>query len=752
MKKGNIMAEKSTDWHKESMWIGQPGATCVSWQSKVLSSPFFRKVFTLDTVPASVNLKICGLGYYELYINGNKVGDHVLDPVVSHYDKRALYVTYDVSGHLKKGSNVIGVVLGNGWYNCHTPEVWHFDKATWRAYPKFLLLMDINDKCKLSSDDTWKFSAGPIVFDGLRNGETYDARLELDGWLEPDFDDSTWKNAVKASPPGGVLEEQTMPACKVMKTLPSVKQWDVSDETNVYDIGQNMAGWARIFVRGEQGAKVTLLYSDKLDDKGRVDQSTISQHVLVAPGEFQTDCYILKGDGIEVWEPRFTYHGFQYVQVNIEGNAKIEKLEGRVVHTAFDKIGKFECSDENVNKLQQCAEWSYIGNFVGIPTDCPHREKNGWTGDAQLAAETGLFNYDAASSYAQWIDSIVEVQRPSGELPGIVPSAGWGYNWGNGPAWDSALILIPWYVYLYAGDDSIIKKHYDAMKKYVDYCTCMADKHIVNFGLADWGHPDLFKNSGRVVDNALTDTGYYYVDASLLAKFAKLTGRAEDHKYYSELATDIKKAFNQCFYQGDGIYGKGEQTAMGCALYQGLVDESEKAAVVEALVYSVENNYEKPDFGILGAKYIPRALAENGQLELAYRILTGENSLWMHWLEQGATTFWENWRGKSSHNHIMFGDISAWFYQYLAGIIPDQDNPGFKKLLIKPYPAKELNRVYAEYRIPAGLLKVNWQKETDKFHLELEVPESTTATVILPDTASEKVGSGHHIFDSDRLC
>jgi len=741
------VTDKSPRWNREARWIGT-GPSPASWQGPVRPAPFFRKVFTLPQTGRDASLRICGLGYYELYLNGRKVGDHVLDPVVTHYDRRALYVTYDVSAYLVDGANTVGVVLGNGWYNCHTPEVWHFDKAPWRANPKFLLQMDLDGECVLASDKSWKCASGPIVFDGLRNGETYDARLELTGWLEPGYDDSRWSGTAAVAPPGGVIEEQTMPPCKVMETLPSVRQWEVTAGT-VYDVGQNMAGWARISIRGEAGTTLTLRYSDRLDDENNVDQSKISHHVLVEPGHFQTDRYTLKGEGLETWEPRFTYHGFQYVQVEIEGTATVEKVEGRVVYTAFDKIGTFECSDENVNRLERCTEWAYVGNFVAIPTDCPHREKNGWTGDAQLAAETGLFNYDAASSYAQWIDSVVDTQRPSGQLPGIVPSVGWGYNWGSGPAWDSVLLLVPWYVYLYTGDDSVIRKHYEAMKRYVDYCTVMADGNIVKFGLGDWGHAGRRDHPERLADSALTDTGYYYIDAVLLAEFAKMTGRTEDHRTYSELAADIKQAFNQRFYRGDGIYANGVQTAMACALYQGLVEEPEKEAVVKALVRAVEEDGDGlPDFGILGAKYIPRVLADNGHVELAYKVLTGSDSLWMHWLKQDATTLWESWSAVSSHNHIMFGDISAWFYQYLAGITPDPASPGFKTLRIQPRPVAALDWVRARYRIPNGELGVHWRRIDGAFRLDVQIPASTTATVVLPDASERRVGPGSHTFES----
>jgi alpha-L-rhamnosidase len=329
-------------------------------------------------------------------------------------------------------------------------------------------------------------------------------------------------------------------------------------------------------------------------------------------------------------------------------------------------------------------------------------------------------------------------------LPGIVPTCSWGYNWGSGPAWDSVLILLPWYIYLYTGDDSLIRKHYDAMKRYVDYCTSMADdEHIASFGLGDWCHVD----RSRIVEPALTSTAYYYVDALLLSRFAKMTGRADDAAQYADLAAEIKASFNRRFYRGDGLYAKGEQTAMGCALYQGLVEDSEKERVVARLVEAVHANGDRPDFGILGAKYVPRALADNGHAELAYTLVTQpEFPGWVDWLNRGANTLWESWEVASSRNHIMFGDISAWMYQYLAGMEPDPEKPGFAHMTIQPRLVGELDWVKATHHSPKGPVHVVWERTADTFSLDVEVPEGATATIVLPDQTRRDVSAGNHQF------
>jgi len=724
----------------KAKWIGRK-EILHNWRSPVMPAPFFRKVFEYNGKINDAKVYICGIGYYELYINGNKIGDNVLSPVVSCYDKRVRYIVHDVKNYILKGKNVIGVILGNGLYNSHTPEVWHFDKATWRDYPKLLFELEINGEVIILSDKSWKIKNGPIIFDGLRNGEYYDANLELDGWQDIDFDDSDWENVTIVPPPGGILEEQLMPSCKIMETLQPVKNWVLSDGSIIFDFGQNFAGWVRIVVSGQKGKEVVIKYSEKIKEDGDITQENIS--TLVIGGEFQTDKYILKGKGEEIWEPRFTYHGFQYVKIKKDNETKIKRIEGRVVYTSFEKIGKFLSSNEILNKLQHCTEWSYKSNFVGIPTDCPHREKNGWTGDAHFACETGLYNFNSSKAYQTWIDNFVDVQRPSGQLPGIVPTSGWGYNWGNGPAWDSAFLLIPWYIYLYTGDKTSIEKNYNAMKKYVDYLTYMADDYIVDFGLGDW----VCVNPENAPPVSLISTSYYYVDCILLSKFAEIIGKTGDKIKYRKLAEKIKNSFNKVFYKGDGIYDNGGQTALGCALYQGLVEDTEKEKVVKKIVENIKSNNFKVDFGFPGSKFVINALSENGYVDIAYKLITQtEYPGWGYWVKQGATTLWETWDGNASLNHIAFGDISAWMYKYLGGILPDPEKPGFKHIIIKPNPVCDLKWVICEHICRFGKILSKWERKKDEFLLEVEIPKNTTAEVILPDSTFHNIKNGVYKF------
>ncbi|MEI8245380.1 MAG: family 78 glycoside hydrolase catalytic domain [Lentisphaerota bacterium] len=717
-----------------SKWIGRKGKSIWKDDQAVLPAPYFRKVFQCAN-PAGMKIAFCGLGYYELFINGRKVSENVLDPIVTQYDKRVRYVIHDVSDYLKKGENVIGVILGNGWYNCHTPEVWKFYNAAWRDYPKLLLEIRSENEELLFSDTSWKVSEGPIIFDGLRNGEHYDARLELGDWLSCTYNDSTWGYAAIVSPPGGGLEEQTAVPCRITQTI-EMKKINIFD---VYDTGVNITGHARITVRGKAGSQVTLRYAERLTDDGEL--STYNQDKFIKGGDFQTDKYILKGDGIEVWEPRFTYHGFQYVHVIAAGDVEIIKLEARLVNSGFKSVGQFTCSSEMLNRLQDCTRRSYLSNFTGIPTDCPHREKNAWTGDAQLAVETGLFNFDGVSSYKQWIDSFRDAQRPSGQLPAIIPNAGWNYT--AGPAWDSALFVIPYNIYLFTGDKECIVKNYDLMRSYLDFCAMMSENYTVDFGLGDWCPPDWDK----MAPAGLTSTGCYYGCVIMFSKFAGLLGREDDRHIYAELALEIKAAFNKKYYHGDGVYANGEMTSIGAALYWGLCDDSEKTAAVLKLASLVNTNDCKADFGILGAKYIPRVLADNGHADLAFRIITQEEYPgWGYWMKKGATTLWEHWKGNSSKNHIMFGDISAWMFKYPGGFSHNFDIPGEKYLKIAPMFIVGLEHVKAEHQ---GYVS-EWQADGGVYTLSVTVPDGAAASVYLPDGTLHEVTGGSYQFESDQ--
>lgn len=743
------------DW--KGKWLAaKPDSQPVTGAEPV---PYFRKTFAIDKKIKQARAYVSGVGYYELYLNGKKVGDHVLDPAFTKYDKRVLYVTYDVTQQLTKGQNAVGAVLGSGWYNMHTIDTWEFYKAPWRARPALLcqLRIDFTDGSSqtIATDQTWKVSTGPIVFDGIRNGETYDARLENKGWDTANFNDAAWSPAQVVAGPKGTLCAQMILPIRVMKTIKPVGITEPKPGVFVFDMGQNFAGWARLNVTGPAGTTITLHHEERLNPDGTVDTRMNSKHVK--SGQFQTSVYTLRGEGTEVWEPRFTYYGFRYVQVTgWPGKPTLDNLTGCVVHTSFEQTGEFECSNTLLNKIQQCTLWSYVSNFHGYPTDCPHREKQGWTGDAHLAAEAGLYNFNSQSAYTKWMNDFKDEQQPDGNLPGIVPTGGWGYQivwekgpqWlgGFGPAWDSAYVLIPWYMYQYCGDTRILQQHYDGMKRYLDKVTShYTTDYICPIGLEDWCY------AKQRTTKSLTSTGYYYADTLVLARTAQILGKKEDSEKYATLASKIKQSFNEKFFDPNtGQYTGWTQTALSCALYQGLVEQGQEERVLKNLMANIAQANWHLDAGILGTKYTLNCLGDAGHADVVYKMLNQTDyPSYGHWLAQGATTLWEQWDGGNSRNHIMFGDVSRWFYRALAGIDIDKSDVAFKKIIIRPNPVEGLSWAKGKVDSMYGPIESSWRRDGGRFMLDVTIPPNTTATAYLPAKINQTITESGKPIEKD---
>ena len=738
---------KTGDKDQPAKVLGRPSALALGFAGEkpepVNPAPMLRKTFSLDKPVKRASASICGLGYYELSLNGKKVGDHILDPAFTRYDRRALYVTYDVTDRLVSGTNALGIVLGNGWYNDHIQNAWDFDNAPWRGLPKALLQLTVEytdgTKATIVTDSSWKYSTGPILADGLLSGEIYDARLEQPGWDTARFDDSAWVAAKLVPPPGGKLSAQMEPPIRVTDEFKPVKITEPKPGVFVFHFPQNIAGIPQLTVSGPAGTEVKLQYGEMLNADGTLDQKNISPYTFNV--DFQTDRYTLNGHGTEVWRPRFQYHGFQYVQVTgFPGKPTEDSLKALAAHTDLESAGSFECSNDLLNKIQSATRWSYLNNFYGHPTDCPQREKNGWTGDGHLAAEAGLYNFNSAAAYTNWMQDFRDEQRASGELPGIIPTGGWGYAWGNGPSWDSAGLLIPSYLWLYCGDTRILAEQYELMKRYVDYLTTRAKNGIVTIGLGDWC-PAKTKTPA-----ALTSTAYYFVDAGIVASVAKRLGKLDDAAKYEALAAEIKRAFNREFSD------LNTQTAMSCALYQKLCEPEKIPAVVRDLASAVAAADNHLDCGILGTKYLLHALTDNGHAELAYKVATQSTPpSWGAWIKDGATTLresWANWAGGDSYNHVMFGDISAWMFSALAGIRPDPAAPGFKHIVIKPEIVGDLTWVKAHHDTPYGRVTSSWHRDGKNLTLDVIIPPNTTSTIFLPGKEGVAVSPGPHHFQS----
>jgi alpha-L-rhamnosidase len=717
-----------SDW--KAQWVGMNENINIS---PAPPSPMLRKTFAIAKPVARATAYICGLGYYELQLNGAKVSDHVLDPSWTRYDDQAYYTTYDVTTNLVQGQNAVGVQLANGFYNQWTADAWNTSTAPWRALPQMILQLVVQytdgTTNVVVSDPTWKTSTGPLVLDTTRLGEVYDARLEKTGWSTASFNDSAWTNAISREGIAGTLLAPDAEPVKVFQTVYPVQITPVSGQPGVYtfDFGQNLVGWGQLTVSGPAGTSVSMVYGELTNSDNSVNQGNINGLVSLKQ-YFQTDTYILKGVGTETYAPRFTYHGFRYAQVTgLPSAPTTNTLVAQVVHTAFDPAGSFRCSNDLLNRIETNTIWSYLGNFVGIPTDCPTREKNGWDGDAQLACEMGLMHFDSAAAYTRWLKEFGPGQLSNGELSGVFPNANWGY--GEGPAWEGAILVIPWFVYLHTGDAGILTNNYSAMKAYVNYETSVASGNIVSYGLGDW------LPASTVTPTEVTDTAYYYQTALILSRAAALMGNAADATQYSNLAMQIGSSFNNAFYNTTNAeYSGGTQTAQSCALYQGLVSSNQIPAAAQALASVVQQNNNTIDTGILGSKYLLRALCDNGHSDTAMALALQTNyPSWGNQVLRGATTLWETWSGTESGtslNHIMFGDLSAWFMEYLAGIRPG--SPGYQSVIIKPEITGAVAWAQAMHNSPYGTISNAWRFDGTSIAMTATIPPNSTGMIYLP--------------------
>ena len=676
-------------------------------------APVLEKTFTLEKVPTHAELVIAVAGWHEVRVNGVRCGEDVLSPVTCQPDKRLSSVRHDVTALLHEGANTIEVLLGNGWFNCFTQEVWGFCNASWIKAPMIRGELVADGESLFVTDASWRVFDSPITFNALRGGESYDARLE---GLRPNERSATVE---KYTPAVKVSSEDAVP-CRIFEPIPFKCVLTAPDSAKIYDFGSNRAGWCELEVVGEAGARVTLDYDESLAQDGNLLGHI---HSLVRDNRpLQHDEYILAGrpDG-EKWQPRFVYHGFRYVRVSIEGKAEVRGLTSLFVHSAFEEAGRIETSDAAFARLQDATRRSYLSNFVGIPTDCPHREKNGWTGDTQLAMETGLWNFDGRASYRHYLRIMLDAQRPDGAVPCILPcSEKFGFYWGSGPAWDAILFEVPWQIYRFYGDDSVAREAYSAMKRYVEFIDTKADDDgLIDYGLGDWCPPQ----GTPVAPTRMTDSAFVWMFNRRLAFWADRFGEPCVARGLHARADELRAAFNRAFHAGDGLYGDGGLTSLACPLFfDGLCADGVEEAVFNRLLKAVRDGNHTARFGILGAKWVPRVLARHGFVDDAWKIFTQpEEPGYQHWFAGGEDTLWETWSGNVSHNHIMFGDLSAWAFEYIAGI--GIAAPGFDKVTIRPYLPEGVDSFTASHRTPHGEIRVLLRRENGRVIVESHLPE-----------------------------
>ena len=722
---------------RRARWIGNGNPIVTRTTGEKSPALQLRKTFSLEKA-GQAQCFISGLGSFVLYVNGQRVGDEVLSPAFTDYDKRVLYCTYDVTDLLAQGKNVIAVCLGDGFYNQTTHDTWGFYQAPWRDAAKLLLQLNVDGETVLVSDESWKQTLeGPTIHNALRTGEYYDARRE-DGWKEIGYDDGHWNHACVVAPPSGKLVPQLLPPIRECQSLPAVAMWQ-TEKGWIFDFGKNISGYVALKMAGKAGETASIRYSEKLNGK-ELDQSNISCYVLDTD-DFSVDQYTFRGEGVECWKPSFVYHGFRYAELTgVEGTPGMDALTACFVHTDLRQKGDFHSSNSLLNWIQEAGIRSFLSNFHGISEDCPHREKNGWTGDAAISAGYAVCQFDMKDAYRKWLSDIVDSQRRNGQLPGIAPTGGWGYNWGSGPAWDCALFFLPYELYLETGDHSCMELVYEAAQRYLDYAKYYRREGLVCYGLSDWCPPDL--PDLKLMDNCLSDSCYYYAMQQIMAKMADWAEEPEKAKQYRQGAEETKNAIRSRFIHGDSVDNDG-QGALAEVLYFHIVEGTQAERIAAKLARTVAEDGYSYKVGILGMKALLNALSMYGYTEVAYKTVDRDDyPSYGYWRKLGATTLWENWENSSfgSQNHHMYGDVLNWMFRNVGGL----QNAGvaYDQCILKPYFFQDVCSVCVQTETPRGLLCFDWKKEENLFIADIVLPEDTEATLKLPGHAPVRVRSG----------
>lgn len=746
--------DKSFPWDDEGMFSR-------------LSARYLRKDFEVNKEIKRATVYIIGLGLYELYINGQKIGDQVLAPAPTDYLKNVKYNVFDVTDKIKAGDNAAAVILGNGRY--FTMRNYKAYKIKNFSYPKMLFQLEVEysdgSVSVTKSDETWKITAdGPIRSNNEYDGEEYDARKEMPGWNLAGFDAGNWLNAESVQEPGGRLEAQMNENMKIIQSLRPVAIKRIRPDTYIMDMGQNMVGWIKMKVKGERGKQIKLRFAEILKDNGEL--STYNLRDAKA-----TDIYVLKGEREEIWEPSFVYHGFRYVEISgYPGVPEIEDFEGRVVSDDIKTIGTFETSNEITNQIFRNAWWGIIGNYKGMPIDCPQRnERQPWLGDRTVVSYGESFIFDNARLYLKWMDDIYFTQKADGAICDVAPAYFKYYS--DNMTWPGTYLMVARMLNVQFGEKSHIEKHYPSMKKWLNYMRerYMNENYIVTKdSYGDWCAPPETIEAGRGKSanvkhpSKLISTAYYYHFMELMQGFASLTGNDPDIAGFADLAGKIRKGFNDEFFNPESYsYGENTLTDNLLPLYFGIVPEDRKAKVLDNIIKIIEiTNNGHLSCGVIGVQWLMRTLTENGRSDLAFRIATNTTYPgWGYMIENGATTIWELWNGNTaapdmnSYNHVMMlGDLIIWYYENLAGIKSDPDYPGFKKIIMNPEIIDGLDFVKASYNSVHGLIRSEWKKEGNKFHWDLTIPGNSIAIISIPaNNRSDVSESGIKATDAEGI-
>jgi hypothetical protein len=713
--------------------------------------PLLRKEFTVKRPVKRATAYISGLGHFEMSLNGEKVGDHFLDPGWTDYAEHAQYVTFDLTNQLKVGANAVGVMLGNGFY--HIPRERYRKLTTSFGYPKMIcrLVLEYDNGTveNIVSDASWKTSPGPITFTSIYGGEDYDATLEQAGWDKPGFkENDKWKQVLLTEGPEE-LDSQMATPLKIFENFSPVSITQPTPGVWVYDLGQNASGIVQLSVKGKKGATVKITPGELLDPDGNVTQKATG-----SPYYFE---YTLKGEGTENWQPRFTYYGFRYVRVEggtPEGKANpqdlpvVVSLKGLHTRNSAERVGEFTSSSTLFNKTDKLIDWAIRSNMASVLTDCPHREKLGWLEQAHLMGNSVQYNYDIASMSKKIIKDMQKAQTAEGLIPETAPDYVI-FTWGDGmfrdsPEWGSNGIIMPWYVYQWYGDKQVLEESYPMMQRYLEYLKSKAKNHILSQGLGDWYDLGPEKPGvSQLTPMGVTGTAIYYYDLNIISKIATLLGKPEDARKYDQLAAEVRASFNKTFFDANTKeYATGSQTANAMAVYMNLVEPEYKDAVVANVVQDIRDRNNSLTAGDIGYRYLLRVLENENRSDVIFDMNSQSDVPgYGYQLAKGATALTESWAAlpSVSNNHLMLGHTMEWFYSGLGGIRQGKSAVAFHEIEVRPEPVGDVTAAKASFESPYGLISTDWTRSDGTFELKVEVPVNTTATVYLPASEAAQI-------------
>lgn len=727
-------------------------------------APLFRKEFQLSKPIRQARLYISGLGYYEAFLNGQRVGDHLLDPAWTMYSKRVFYSTYDVTDQVQVGGNCIGVTVGKGWYNPLPLKMWgwlNLREHLTIGRPRFIAQLNLEytdgTKSSIVSDESWSVAEGPILRNNIYLGEVYDARREISGWDRSGFDVSTWSKAALAKEPIGKLQAQPLPPVRITTTLKPVKITEPQKSVYIFDMGQNFSGLVRLKLDVPKGAAINLRYGELLKKDGTLNPMTSvcgqikgkardEEGELINVGDpvrpsvaWQGDTYIARGDGGEVYTPRFAWHAFRYVEMTgYPGKPTLDMMEGLRLNTDVAETGAFLCSNEMFNAIQKMCRWTFLSNIFSVQSDCPHRERFGYGGDLVNTSDAFMLNYDMANFYAKAVCDWQDSARPDGMLTDTAPFVGINYC---GVGWAMTHPQLQLQLYQYYGDKRLMEQQYETSKRWLDLVASKNPEHIITKGLSD--HEGL-----AAAPSPAMVTPLYYQSARMLAKMAKLLGRSREAQKYQDLAKKIRIAYLDKFMETEtGKFGPGTQAGQCFALYSGLVPQDQRDGAFKFLLDDIRIKHKGHlSTGIYGTKYMLALLSQEGYADVVYDIVNQKTFPgWGYMLENDATTLWEHWAFSDntfSHNHPMFGSVSQWFFNWLGGIQPHPEAVGFDRIIIRPQIVNDLQWVKSSYNSVRGPIVSNWTRKDGYVQLDMEIPANTNATVYVPAHSIRDVQEG----------